>query len=257
MKKLTGYVVLAALVVIVFLVINAPATIVTRLIDRAQSGVQLSSVHGSAWEGGATLSVAMPQGMTTELGQLTWELAPGALLRGSITADVDLRGQQATAAGAGWATTSRQGLRRLDGVLPTTLINQYAQRYEIAIQNDIRLNGVSVTMRPPADQGHAYWQVEDADGELTWGGGEVRWALGQQQHRAVLPPLVGTLTVEAGALLLTVRDPGQLILAKLLVAPSGQVTAQATRALLSATGTPWPGNQAPEAVVVEVEEKLF
>ena len=69
-------------VYLVGLVVFAPAQLLTWFVP-AQTGVELSAVQGSLWQGQANVSYQMPQ-QQLQFQQVRWDLTPSALLKGKV-----------------------------------------------------------------------------------------------------------------------------------------------------------------------------
>lgn len=82
----TALAVAAALAFVAFLAVRAPATLVADAAADAVPGLVLSGVSGSAWRGAATSATLRG----APLGALEWQLAPTALLGGSLRGNVSL-----------------------------------------------------------------------------------------------------------------------------------------------------------------------
>lgn len=229
--------------VIVFAVAMAPATLIRQIVPDA-SAVTLLDVRGTLWRGSAEL-VANAQ----PAGALQWTFRPGDLLRLQAGYDVTLSGPDhaltgIVAAGVGSATAE------VRGEAGAAYVNQWLAPYDIALTGELGFQ--DVTVRVPYD---AAGVSGSAEGMLTWDGGPVRYRLSGQSYSGQLPPLEARL----GPGLETRVYPrsGQTPLLELEVLANGFVRIGITQRLTELAGNPWPGSHQDHELVLEVEEQLF
>jgi hypothetical protein len=87
MKTGTQLTLLGVAAFIVFLIISAPAAILTSTIEQF-SKVRFQSVSGTLWNGGAR-GIKAPS-ITTDIGPVRWNIKPLSLLLGRLSLDIEL-----------------------------------------------------------------------------------------------------------------------------------------------------------------------
>ena len=226
------------------IVYMAPATLLAAAVGE-DGPARLTRVHGRIWDGSAAVAY---QGHA--LGSLSWQFAPASLLQGE--ADFDWR-----LAGTGHTLSGRVGLGfgGLHGLAAGTVREAAVRRilapYWIQTTGDIGIERVG------ADASYGLL-LEDLAGELSWGGGEVRYRLAGEHFRMVLPPLAGVLeSVDAQPVLTVFAAGNDTPLLHIRLGTDGWLTIGVTKKLTKMAGLPWPGNDPDHAIVMDVSERLF
>lgn len=236
-------IVIGALLLLVFAVAFAPATLVRTLLP-ADSGVELLQPSGTLWVGSGDLYLA-----GQPAGRMRWVFAPMSLLRGAPGYDIALAGPQHELSGTVTVGLSAGGIS-LVGRASAAFANRWLAPYDIAISGELEFQDAQV--RVPYD---VTSEPGAASGSLTWTGGPVNYRLAGRGYSGNLPPLVAYL----GEGLETVVYPqgGQTPLLTAQILASGFVRIGVTQLLTDLAGNPWPGSHADHEVVLEVEEQLF
>lgn len=136
---------------LVGLVVFAPARALLWFVPE-QSGVSLSAVSGTLWNGQATLSAPASPQVTVHLQQVEWQLEPLALLSGKAQLDFNIP-QPNTVVGSGQATLGINGSVQLSGEFGGNL-QEAIQAYRLPVPvtldgrwaltvNDYRLNDLA------------------------------------------------------------------------------------------------------------------
>jgi general secretion pathway protein N len=69
----------------------APATLIDARLERASAGrLRLAGAQGSVWSGAGWIEIRGPDGRSGVAKHLAWRVLPGLLLRGRLTAEVEL-----------------------------------------------------------------------------------------------------------------------------------------------------------------------
>ena len=129
------------------LVVFAPAQLLTWLVP-AQSGVELTAVQGSLWQGQANVGYRMPQ-QQLQLQQVRWVLTPSALLTGKIALTLEIPTIN-TVSGTANVEVNLGGALKIDGQLGGQL-QQTISEYNIPAllttdgRWELRLNDYQLT----------------------------------------------------------------------------------------------------------------
>lgn len=233
--SLTPYLILGFLVLLLALVVRAPASVLQRVLP-AVAPVQATAWGGTLWNGQVEL---------VEGGQPAywrWRLLPSALLRGRAGLEVSgqgplaLQGQVEKGLG-GWRA------RGVNGEVPAALL-QVLLPPGWSLPGQLRLERVTLARRG-LDKGA--WTA--AGGRLRWGGGPMQISLGSQPQAATLPALAATLARDGDALVVQlVEEAGGGVLADLKVGADGGVETKLRERLLRHAGR--TSGADPDAVVV-------
>lgn len=238
---LTSWWLLGLLLLLVALVVRAPASLLQKAVPR-QAGIQVSAWGGTVWSGQAAWEQAGARGM------VRWTLAPSRLLLGRIEADirsdggVPLRGT--VVAGPG-----RFEVRHLQGAIPAALFQSLLPP-GWRVPGVVRAEQLGVA-RAGLRQGA--WTA--AAGEMTWEGGALELVLSGQAQQMALPPVRLVPGVEQGALVLVLAEAASgLGLARLRVAPDGGVQTEVRERLLRYNPSYRSSGADPDSVVVTTRE---
>ena len=244
----------------------APARL---LASQVEAPMRLQQIEGRWWRGAAKASY---DGI--ELGRLTWSFDSGALLDGRLGADWQLADAGLRLSGS--AAVDLSGIdASATGVLRKAIIDRALLPYQIDADGALTVNWLTATLRHDL-------RLDQAQGELSWAGGDVRYLLAGIELETTLPQMTGAVTTHEGELRLNVRaadDPTPLMRVRLdqagwahigitrrftelaglprpaqrSLAPLGALEALVSRGALEAAGVLGP----PEAIVLEVSEQLF
>jgi hypothetical protein len=239
------YAVFGALVFIAFLVAFAPASLVTAVLAPQLPEFATTETRGTVWSGSTRLSWH-----GAPLGRMHWRFRPAGLLTAHASYDTWLAQDQDRLDARVDARFTRLDVSAA-GELAAGRLDPVFRPYDLFIPGTFRLDGLT------AGRAHRA-QLPDLRGELHWSGGQTRYRLGDAEHVANLPPMVGFIDTVAGQpelAVYAVDDETPLILARL--AADGWLTIGITKRFTQLTAQPWHGDQPEHAVVVEVQEKLF
>lgn len=232
------------LLVLVFAVVLAPASLVRRFVS-PDSGVELLEPAGTIWDGGAQLYLG-----GRAAGHLAWDWRPAALLTGALAYDLTLNGPDHALTGAvrfGFGAAEAT----LNGHAAAEFVNPWLAPYDIRIGGGLDFEDAQVRV--------AYDYRESGDGSaggrLLWSGGPVRYVLSGRPNAGTLPPLAANLG--DGLETVVIPQEGQTPLLHARILPNGFVRIGITKLLTRMMGNPWPGPQPDHEVVLEVEERLF
>ena len=115
---------------VIGLVVFAPARALLWFIPE-QSGVNLSSVSGTLWQGQASVSAAVSPQVTANFQQVQWQLRPLALLSGKAQLDFNIP-QANVVVGSGTATLGFGGSVQLQGEFSGNL-QEAIQAYRLPV----------------------------------------------------------------------------------------------------------------------------
>ena len=239
-----GYALVGILALVGCIVYMAPATLLATAFGDA-GPTRLTQVRGSIWDGAAAVEY---QGQS--LGSLSWRFDASRLVRGEAVFDWDL-------GGAGHALTggAHLGLTGLQcnaaGVVRGATMRRILASYWIEAGGDIDIERISA---------HVSYDLRPRNmaGELSWGGGEVRYRLSGEHYRMVLPPLAGVLeSVDAEPALTVFGEGVDAPLLHVRLDADGWLNIGVTKKLTKMAGNPWPGNEPDHAIVIDVSERLL
>lgn len=148
---------LVTLVVIGIVIWTFPADLGKRLVASKLGPVDLTDLSGSVWNGHA----ASVRVFGRDLGALDWQMQPGSLMNGEVTAQFTLNGPNGTASGI--MTRGRNNtldVRNVKATVPAALFE------DVIAVRDLHLEGkVDVDLSHARVHGD---QLEAADGSATW-----------------------------------------------------------------------------------------
>jgi hypothetical protein len=232
-----------------FAVAFMPAGLVRIAFDQIP-GATLTHPAGTIWHGQGQILL-----YETPLGTLAWDLHPATLLSGALSYDLVLQDTgEGTRGGAGHhiAGSAQVGFNRsfalqASGRVSAELVNRFLAPYDMIISGDLNLTDAVLT----GSEG----RPETANGQVTWGGGQVRYILSGRSLASNLPPLVAYLGDGPEATVFAQDGQTPLIKAELL--DNGFAKIGITRLLTKMLDNPWPGSAPDHVVVLEVEEQVF
>lgn len=237
---LTPYLVLGVFVLLLALVVRAPASLLQKALPES-SPLRVAAWGGTVWNGQA----AFLQG--GESGQVRWQLRPRRLLSGRLA-----------------FATRAQGALDLEGTAELGLGGWQLQN----LRGDVPL-GLFQSMLPPgwtlpgsvqAEQvqlarsgfGDGAWLA--ASGRLRWPGGPMQYTLGSRPQGITLPPLVAVPRLDGDALVLSLNEEaGNLALAEVRIGADGAMETRLRERLLRYSNRSSGGD--PDAVVVTMRQK--
>ena len=235
---------LIGLVFVVCIILLAPARLLPAALGD-DGPTRLTGVRGSVWNGAAAVGYG-----GQSLGSLSWKLDAARLARGEAVFDWRLAGDGHALTGS--ARLGRKGLHcDVAGAVHNATMRRILAPYWIEAEGDIGI-----------DQLAARFDYElhplEVVGKLSWIGGEVRYRLGGEQYRVVLPPLSGVLgTVDARPALTVFGKGVDAPLLQIRLGDDGWVDIGVTKMLTRMAGFPWPGTEADHMIVIELSERLI
>lgn len=221
------------LAVLVWALVMLPARPILAPLDGVQLGpaaLQLSRIEGRLWQGSARWQW---QALS---GSLRWDASWRGL---SFGADLTVSGDIVA---TGWAGAAPGGfaLAGMDIVLPVAPLVQGMPN--VSAEGMATVRGLNLQWQSGAPSG--------AEAQLSYTGGRVSWAAGQE---ADIPVLTGALRQEGEAAILEVRSPDNALLA------DGQLTNESARLRVYRA---WPAllgvsqGGSPTDVVFETSQQL-
>lgn len=232
-----------------------PATLAKRAVDQLQ-GMDAIRFSGTLWHGQSLL--ILNNGPTANL---RWQLQ-------DLThpTSAELFGLQPQ---FGWALqnpdfdiTGTIGLRRstaevqIAGAINSRAVAPLLERFDIFLSGDFTLAPGKVLAPYRAASLQQLTLVEPFD--LTWGGGQVSYILSGQFSQVDLPSLQAKITQTADqTLMATVQTVTTKKLLDIVLRTNGVVVIRLNRRFLDLLAYPWPGEQSPDDIVIEVERQIL
>ncbi len=201
---------------LVFVLLQVPAT---WLISKFYKNNQiLQNVSGNIWQGQADLHKGNLRG------SVTWRTRPWDLVLLRLGANIEVHSGQTQLNGVvGYGLGKKIIVKNIDGkIAPETLKNIANWQWPA---NSIQLNDISLSFKK--DSGFS-----DADGQLQWGGGELRYSFAQRQDQMNIPSLNGQLKDEAGKLIFDIQDQRSQKMANISLDSSMMLDVQLTQRML-------------------------
>ncbi|MDO5768506.1 MAG: type II secretion system protein N [Psychrobacter sp.] len=174
---------IGAIVFAVCVLVQMPAAWVLQ--KYAPNSPYLQQVSGNLWQGSANLQLPLAKSALT--GAVDWTWQPWKLFLGKMGAEVTLRSGQTTLKGEfdlkrkGWSISKMKGK-----IQPETLALIVDWQLPKA---PIQVNSVSLTRQDGSG-------FVEADGQLTWVGGEFGYPNNGKTYQLTLPPMRADLTSE-------------------------------------------------------------
>ena len=226
------------------IVYMAPATLLAAALGDDGPG-RLKQAQGRIWDGAAEVEYA-----GRSLGSLSWRFDATRLARGEAVFDWRLADTGHNSSGS--ALVGFSGVRcDAAGAVRGSTVRRMLAPYWIETAGDVTVEHIR------ADLTHDL-RLKDLVGELSWGGGEVRYRLAGEHHRMVVPPLAGVLEAVDAQPALTVFGEGvDAPLLHVRFGADGWFNIGVTKVLTKIAGLPWPGNQPDHVIVIDVSERLF
>lgn len=233
-----------------------PASLLKHAVARLP-GVDAIRYNGSAWNGQTTLII---RGGPT--GVLQWHLSK---LRDPVSAapfnlqptfnwsfaNAEIKVEGSVGLGPASAVLQTEGAIESTAIAP--LLNQF----------DIFLSG-NFSLAPSAVSvpynGQSLTQLKLARPiELTWSGGQVSYILSDRFNQVALPSLQGRLSVDTNGDARTTITPqsDQTEYLDLTLRTNGWVHIRLRRRFFDLVAQPWPGNQAADEIVMEIERQVL
>ncbi|TXD98666.1 type II secretion system protein N [Psychrobacter frigidicola] len=158
----------------------------------APNSPYVQHVSGNLWQGSAIWQ--LPLSATPLTGVATWSWQPWQLLLGKIGANVEVSSGQTRLDGqVKWGRGSWQINEMSGKIAPETLTSVVDWQLP---NTPIQVNAVSLQRRTGSGSGSVAKGFSQADGQLTWVGGEVGYPSGGKTFYLTMPPLRAQLSVE-------------------------------------------------------------
>lgn len=224
----------------------APAGILVRSLQDV-NGVDLIDARGTVWRGKATLILG-----GTDQGDVSWRLRALPLFRLTPTYAWALTNTQAQLNGDAAYHGDGASLN-LQGTIQADSFNPWLQQYDIQLSGQLDVAPTHfevVNLSRPA--------LVQADGQINWSGGMVRYKQSGQLFETQLPPLVAYIeqtAVGAQATVFVDAEQTPLIIAE--QTRDGFVKVGMTKRFTKVLNNPWPGSDADHEIVLEFEEQIF
>ena len=237
-------------------IVTLPASLLKHAVARLP-GVDAIRYNGSVWNGQATLII---RGGPT--GELQWHLSK---LRDRASpapfnlqptfnwsfdnAEIKVEGS----VGLGPASAVLQTGGAIDSAAIAALLNQF----DIFLSGDFTIAPSSVSVPYNAQ---SLSQIRFARPvELKWSGGQVSYILSNRFNQVALPSLQGHLIVDTkgGATATITPQSSKTEYLDLTLRNNGWVHIRLRRRFFDLVARPWPGNQAADEIVMEIERQVL
>lgn len=249
-KPSTLWWLLGILLLLIFLFVQLPASwLIARFAPNQQ---YLENINGNLWRGQAQWR--LPARMIGRAGQplsgsLDWQWRPWELLWLQMGSDVTIKTGSSD-------VHARLGLRRngisisnAKGVLAGTTIGTLAPIQWPA--TDITLHDVS--LNASRSEGKTTWT--EAEGQLTWPGGQIGYPMGRKTEILDLPAMKNNITLDKGKLHFELVNDSDERMGDIYLDSDNMLDVQLTqRLLLNVKG--YKGNAAMDTAVVSVRQPL-
>ena len=173
MKTVKSWLWLTPLLLLIALIIQAPARLIQWLVPE-QLALQAGHYHGSLWNGRATQVVVGANGAYIAVDTLHWQLQPLSLLLFSPAADIQLQVQQHGQPAQElrglfhWLGGERWQASDLEITVPAVVVGHFAGAYQLSGQLSLRL----AELEAEGDR------IEHIDGDVSWQ--NARWNNGDK-----------------------------------------------------------------------------
>ena len=242
--KIAGYAVLAALALMLALVLQAPASLLSHIAQDASKryGIALGNAHGTLWNGSANISFAQ-----SPLGELAWTFSPLTLL--IFSPAIDWRLEETGLSGR--LQPERNALcAQFEGSIDLTHLAPLLLRYAIEVEGRLRFTDVDLRL-----------DREDTkvSGSIDWTGGQVRLGLGSWQGQQLLPAMRASAN-DSSRIVVTLPDEqtgSPLLAGEVEFLEDGWVRLGASGHLAKKFNESFANAQDPDAIVLSVEERLL
>ena len=133
MKK---YIVTFALALVFFIVVNAPATLLTPYIKNIEN-IEIENINGSVWQGSIS---------SNQFENITWSVNPFYLILGTLSADVNAKINQTNHLNTTASINLFQNtaLENINGTLTTNYLQQLAPTLPIMAQAKFAINNAQI-----------------------------------------------------------------------------------------------------------------
>ena len=133
MKK---YIVTFALALVFFIVVNAPATLLTPYIKNIEN-IEIENINGSVWQGSIS---------SNQFENITWSINPFYLILGTLSADVNAKINQTNHLNTTASINLFQNtaLENINGTLTTNYLQQLAPTLPIMAQAKFAINNAQI-----------------------------------------------------------------------------------------------------------------
>ena len=256
MKRFATISVLVLLLGAPIAIATLPASLLKHAVARLP-GVDAIRYNGSVWNGQTTLII---RGGPT--GELHWHLSklrdPASPAPFNLqptfnwsfsNAEIKVKGS----VGLGSASAVLQTEGAIDSAAIATLLSQF----DIFISGNFTLPPCAV--RVPYNT-QSLTQIKLAHPiELVWSGGQVSYILSNRFNQVALPSLQGRLSLDTNGDARTTITPQseQTEYLDLTLRNNGWVHIRLRRRFFDLVDQPWPGNQAADEVVMEIERQVL
>ena len=133
MKK---YIVTFALALVFFIVVNAPATLLTPYIKNIEN-IEIENINGSVWQGSIS---------SNQFENITWSINPFYLILGTLSADVNAKINQTNHLNtiASINLFQNTALENINGTLTTNYLQQLTPTLPIMAQAKFTINNAQI-----------------------------------------------------------------------------------------------------------------
>jgi len=253
MRSGARYLLVGVLLILLFMIVRAPATLVPSLLPN-DAAITLTGARGLLWTGTGTLhltnTAAIGSVSDRALGEIAWRIAPEALLRGELGLNLRWLEQGQDLTGELRIGRARYRLT-IDGEMDALHLRTLLAPYHIRLGGRLTLHAVAL------EAPHREQIVRSAlTGRIDWSGGDVRYRLSGRDHDARVAPLAAHLGPGFAASLHETSDQ-ELEILRATADTDGFARLTLTRRFMQIFGLEWPGTGAPTDVLLTLEEQLF
>jgi hypothetical protein len=247
-KTKASYIAIAITAFTIFIIVMAPASLVTGLlgddVQRNIPGLKIGATQGRIWQGSAQLQYQQFPPVT-----LSWEVAALPLVTGKVSTLIELNGDGLQLELDAMISTSGGLLDNVEGTIESRFINAVSVDYGLDLTGAFELSGIHASF----DQ---RW-LTALKGETNWSGGIVHIETPEQFYSVKLPALTGQLSMKDSNAMLDVTS-GTSTLLTLSLKPDGWSQTAVSYMLMDMAGLPLPnGYQNTTGPAFVLEEKVF
>ena len=248
---MTRWILLGAFAFVGLTIALAPAHVATTMAREASNDrIVVSAADGSLWMGSGYITLRLAENLpAVPLGKLSWRLFPSGLDAVTIDwtlSDTSHRLDGRLAVGA----SDNAFMLDVDGRLESAFINPFLAPYYITLDGRFDIEGVSAEVKGR--------DIRTLTGRLRFSGGEVVYRLSGETHTIVVEPMIARANeTPEGLSIVASTAESETTMMQARLDDAGWLHVGITRAFLESVGQRWRGDDPPEAMVLEVSEKIL
>ena len=242
-------IVLICLLLVILTICRMPASLVTRFLEsNPDIPITLLNASGTLWDGNGRISNKAIKEVN-----ISWSIPIFDILLLSPSVIWKLDNSDSVLQGKS-SISDKKITTVLSGTIGSVFLNRIFSEYDVRLDGSLSIEGISVV----TDLSKSFL-INQLDGLAIWTGGEVTYMLAKSPVTIMSPVFELELFNKTPSIIDARLNSSSYSFPLLLASLTerGNLNVKVTKAFTEIFGNKWPGQEAEENIVLELEEYIF